>query len=391
MNRLPEAVYTKQFRDQAVEMVVTDGLAASEAARRLSISIKTLANWIRLARSGKLAQVGQNQVPLTELEVELSRMKRELAELKMERDLLKKFGGLLRQGVAVKYGLVEQMRQCWPVPPMCRLLEVSVSGYYAWRTRAPSRRTQRQPRLEIEILAAHQRTRETFGPERLQRDLSGHGIEIGVHSIKRVRRELGLRCRQKRKFKATTNSQHALPIAPNLLNQNFKVAAPDRVWVTDITYLATDEGWLYLAGLKDLYSGELVGYAMGARMTKNLVMQALIRAVAARRTAAGLVCHSDRGSQYCAHAYRRLLDQFGMTASMSRKGNCYDDASIESFRGTLKNELVHHRRYITRRQAKDELTEYIEMFYNRQRTQARLGYVLPAVFTQHFYLNQLVA
>ena len=186
-----------------------------------------------------------------------------------------------------------------------------------------------------------------------------------------------------------TNSQDALPIAPNLLNQNLKVAALDRVWVTGITYLATDEGWLYLAGLEDLYSGERVGYAMGERMTKNPVMQALIRAVATRRPAAGLICHSDRGSQYCAHANQHLLDQFGMIASMSRKGDCYDNASIESFWGTLKNELVHHQRYITKQQAKDEVAEYIEMFYNRQQTQTRLGYVSPSVFTQKFYLNQL--
>lgn len=289
----------------------------------------------------------------------------------------------------MKYGVVEEMRQSWPVPPMCRLLEVSVSGYYAWRTRAPSPRAQRQPRLEAQVLAAHERTRETFGPERLQRELAGHGVNIGVHSIKRVRHELGLRCRQKRKFKATTNSQHKLPVAPNLLSQNFKVAAPNRVWVTDITYLATDEGWLYLAGLKDLYSGELVGYAMSERMTKNLVMQALMCAVEAKRPVAGLIHHSDRGSQYCAHDYRRLVAQFGMVASMSRKGNCYDNAPIESFWGTLKNELVYHRHYVTRQQAKDEVTEYIELFYNRQRTQARLGYVSPAVFTQQFYMNQL--
>lgn len=289
----------------------------------------------------------------------------------------------------MKYGVVEEMRQSWPVLPMCRLLEISVSGYYAWRTRAPSPRAQRQPRLEAQVLAAHERTRETFGPERLQRELAGHGVNIGVHSIKRVRHELGLRCRQKRKFKATTNSQHKLPVAPNLLSQNFKVAAPNRVWVTDITYLATDEGWLYLAGLKDLYSGELVGYAMSERMTKNLVIQALMCAVEAKRPVAGLIHHSDRGSQYCAHEYRRLVEQFGMVASMSRKGNCYDNAPIESFWGTLKNELAYHRHYATRQQAKDEVTEYIELFYNRQRTQARLGYVSPAVFTQQFYMNQL--
>jgi len=159
----------------------------------------------------------------------------------------------------------------------------------------------------------------------------------------------------------------------------------------DITYLSTNEGWLYLAGLKDLFTGEVVGYAMSQRMTRELVMQALIRAVAAKRPAAGLIHHSDRGSQYCAHDYQRLLTQFGMKASMSRKGNCYDNAPIESFWGTLKNELVHHRRFATRQQAKEEVSEYIEIFYNRQRSQARLGYLAPAVFCQQYYRNQLVA
>lgn len=285
---------------------------------------------------------------------------------------------------------MEALRHSWPVPPMCQLLGVSVAGYYAWRKRPPSGRAMREPRLQAEIVDAHQRTRETFGPERLQRELGSIGMEIGVHSIKRVRKHLGLRCRQKRKFKATTHSRHSLPVAPNLLEQHFKVEAPNLAWVSDITYLSTNEGWLYLAGLKDLYSGELVGYAMSERMTKELVMQALIRAVAAKRPAAGLIHHSDRGSQYCAHDYRRLLEQFGMKASMSRKGNCYDNAPIESFWGTLKNELVHHRRFATRLQAREEVSEYIEIFYNRQRTQARLGYLSPAIFCQQYYRSQLL-
>jgi putative transposase len=205
--------------------------------------------------------------------------------------------GLLREGVAVKYGVIEQMRQDYAVPPMCRLLGVSVSGYYAWRKRPASPRAQQEPRLEAEVLAAHQRTRESFGPERLQKHLDGHGVRVGVHRIKRLRKKLGLRCRQKRKFKATTNSKHDLPVAPNLLNQNFKATAPNQAWCGDITYIATDEGWLYLAGLKDLFSGELVGYAMSERMTKHLVMQALFRAVTSQRPPAGLVHHTDRGSQ----------------------------------------------------------------------------------------------
>ncbi|OXJ06766.1 hypothetical protein CFB39_38430 [Burkholderia sp. AU6039] len=166
------------------------------------------------------------------------------------------------------------MRQDYPVPPMCRVLGVSVSGYYVWRKRKPSERTQQEPRLEAEVLAAHLRTRESFGPERLQQHLKERGVRIGVHRIRRLRSKLGLRCRQKRRFKATTNSKHDLPVAPNLLSQDFSATAPNQAWCDDITYIATDEGWLYLAGLKDLYSGEIVGYAMSERMTKHLVMQA---------------------------------------------------------------------------------------------------------------------
>ena len=291
----------------------------------------------------------------------------------------------------MKYARIDELRQQHPVAAMCRVLEVSESGYHAWRQRPPSARTQENLRLETEIKAAHQRTRETYGPQRLQSDLADHGIQTSVYRIKRIRRRLGLRCKQKRKFKATTNSSHTLPLAPNLLDRQFAVAAPDRAWVSDITYVATDEGWLYLAGIKDLFNGELVGYAMSDRMTTTLVSQALFRAVAAKRPAKGLIHHSDRGSQYCSHAYRKQLQQFGMQASMSRKGDCWDNAPMESFWGSLKNELVHHRRFTTREQATREITEYIEIFYNRIRKQARLGYLSPAAFSQQYYAKKIAA
>ena len=291
----------------------------------------------------------------------------------------------------MRYARIEELRQHHPVATMCRMLEVSESGYHAWRQRPPSARQQENLRLETEIKAAHQRTRETYGPERLQSDLADHGVQTSVYRIKRIRTKLGLRCKQKRKFKATTNSNHALPLAPNLLDRQFAVTAPNRAWVTDITYVATDEGWLYLAGIKDLFNGELVGYAMSDRMTTTLVSQALFRAVAAKRPAKGLIHHSDRGSQYCAHAYQKQLQQFGMRVSMSRKGDCWDNAPMESFWGSLKNELVHHCRFATREQAKREITEYIEIFYNRIRKQARLGYLSPAAFAQQYYANQMGA
>ena len=283
------------------------------------------------------------------------------------------------------------MRFKYCIEAMCRILQVSKSGYYKWLHRKPSKRVREEGRLEVEIKAAHQRTRETCGPERLQHELKEQGVKVGICRIRRIRKKLGLRCKQKRKFKATTDSKHALPVAENLLNQQFGATTPNEIWLSDITYISTEEGWLYLAGHKDIFTGEIVGYAMGDRITKNLVSQSLFKAVLAKRPGSGLIHHSDRGRQYCAHAYRRLVDQFNMRASMSRKGDCYDNAPMESFWGTLKNELVHHRRYKTREQAIREITEYIEVFYNRQRRQARLGYLSPAIYERQFYARQVAA
>lgn len=284
--------------------------------------------------------------------------------------------------------MMDKLRQLHghPVAVMCDVFGVSRSGYYAAKCRPPSARKQEDDRLKPAIKAAHDRGRSTYGPEKIQKELSEvDDITVGIHRIKRLRRELGLKCRQKRKFKATTDSGHNLPVAPNLLEQNFDIAAPNTAWVADITYIATDEGWLYLAAIKDLCTCEIVGYDMAARMTQDLVGRALFRAVTAKRPPRGLVHHSDRGSQYCSKSYRKLLQQFGILSSMSRKGNCWDNAPMESFFGTLKTELVHHRHYRTRDEAIREIREYIEIFYNRQRRHAKLGNLSPAAFQIHYY------
>lgn len=239
--------------------------------------------------------------------------------------------------------------------------------------------------MKLAICAAHQRSRETYGVRRLLPELAALGFVAGRDRVARLRRALALRCRQKRKFRATTDSKHTLPVADNVLGQVFTPSRPNEQWVGDITYIQTDEGWLYLAGLKDVFTCEIVGYAMSARMTTELVSCALIRAVQNHRPAAGLTHHTDRGSQYCAHTYRQQLAQFGMQCSMSRKGNCYDNAPAESFWGTLKNELVHHRRYATRADAEASIREYIEIFYNRQRRHSRLGNLAPAEFASQYW------
>jgi len=289
--------------------------------------------------------------------------------------------------------VIKQLRSDYPLAVLCRVLDVSPSGYHAWLTRQPSNRAQSRERLQVAACAAHQRTRQTYGAVRLQRELAADGFRASLGTVKRVRRELGLCCvQQKRRFRVTTtDSRHHLPVAPNLLEQRFTVTRPDSVWTADITYVPTAEGWLYVAAIKDLFAGEIVGRAFGARMTTDLVVRALEQAVAARRPAADLIHHSDRGSQYCSHEYQSLLRGYRMRASMSRRGNCYDNAPVESFWGTLKTELVHHRLYATRAEAACEISEYIDIFYNRQRRQARLGYVSPAAYTQQFVWQQRAA
>jgi len=284
---------------------------------------------------------------------------------------------------------MRQLRLEYPLPMARRVLSVSASGYYAWLDRPLSKWARDEARLEVEIRAAHKRTRQVYGPERLQHDLAAHGVEVGIGRIKRIRKKLGICCRQKKKFKTTTDSKHTMPVVENLLGQQFKVYRPNTVWVSDITYVPTDEGWLYVASHKDLFAGNIVGYAMGERLTRDLVSQSLFRAVAAQRPAKGLIHHSDQGSQYCSREYRDILDRLGLLVSMSRKGNCFDNAPMESFWGTLKQELVHHHRYRTRQEAIRDITEYIEIFYNRERLQPRLGFLSPAAYERRFYAGQL--
>ncbi len=233
MERIPKEIYTPKFRAEAVKLVESEGLSVDAAVKWLSVPKSSLANWIRASREGKLPTVGQGQRVPMETEIELARLRKELAEVKLERDLLKNVRRILRRSRG-EYARIEELRQQHPVAAICRILDASESGHDAWRQRPPSARTQENARPEAGIKAAHQRTYETYGLERLPSDLADH-VQASVHRIKRIRTQHGLRCKQKRKFKATTNSSHVLPVAPNLLYRQFAVAAPNRAWVTDMT------------------------------------------------------------------------------------------------------------------------------------------------------------
>ncbi|WP_431478982.1 IS3 family transposase [Massilia eburnea] len=388
---MKSTTYTPEFRAEAVKLVLAQGLTLEEAAKRIAIPKGTLANWVSAAKRSADAAAPPGSRSVAELEAEVAKLRKELAVERMEKEVFKKGHRVLCEGVAARYAFMKSVRLEYPLGLLCRVLSVSRSGFYAAVGRPPSQRRQDDERLKVAIKAAHAQTRETYGPLRLQPELAAQGFDAGRDRIVRLRRELGLRCKQKRKFKATTNSKHAFPVAPNLLEQTFAPTRPNEAWVSDITYVATEEGWLYLAGIKDVFTCEMVGYAMGARMTQDLTAKALWRAVRSKRPAPGLILHSDRGSQYCADDYRKLVSQFGMRASMSRKGNCFDNAPMESFWGSLKNEMIHHQRYATRANAEAAIKEYIEIFYNRQRRHSRLGYESPARFAENFGKQVLAA
>lgn len=283
---------------------------------------------------------------------------------------------------------MKEHRLLWPVNIMARVLEVSRSGFYVWLSRKPAERDVFDIVLKALILTAHKRSRETYGTLRIKADLAALDHHVGRDHISRLRKELKLVCKQRRKFTATTNSKHNFPVAPNLLDQKFDNSEPGMVWGTDITYIPTDEGWLYLAGVKDFGSREIVGFAMDKWMTQELTQEALRKALSFRKPLAGCIHHSDRGSQYCAHEYQVDVKNAGLITSMSRKGNCYDNAPTESFWGSLKQELVYHYHFKTRAEAQAAIQEHIAVFYNRMRRHSSIGYLAPSIYAESFYMEK---
>lgn len=271
------------------------------------------------------------------------------------------------------------------VVKMCKVLEVSTSGFYKWLKTEMSPQAQKKARVMEQIKREYEASDEVYGSPKITKELHNKGFSTAKRTVSVYMREMGLRACVSRKFKpTTTDSKHDLPVAPNLLNQQFKVLKPCTVWTADITYIPCREGKMYLASILDLCTREIVGWRLGDRMTTALVLGALEMAYAAKKPSAGLIHHSDRGSQYASKDYREKLKAYNMIASMSRKGNCYDNAPIESFHSILKKELIYRTRFHTKQQAQDELFAYIEFFYNRKRIHSALGYVSPARFSKQF-------
>jgi transposase InsO family protein len=284
----------------------------------------------------------------------------------------------------VKFTFIRDHRSRYDVKVMCRVFAVSQAGFHAWLARPLSNRAARAHQLAEQIRLVHEENYGIYGSIKVTRELAHRKIRVNRKTVAKIMNSLGIRSRVKRKFRIrTTDSNHANPVAPNILNRNFDQAdAPNKVWATDITYIHTDEGVLYLAGVMDLCSRKIVGWSLDSSMTAKLVTDAFNAAVLSRQVAFGLLHHSDRGVQYTSRVYRQLLEDHGVKVSMSRTGDCYDNAVIESFWGKLKCEMINHHRFATKAQARAKVFEYIEMFYNRTRRHAALGYVSPVQFEE---------
>jgi putative transposase len=283
----------------------------------------------------------------------------------------------------MKFAFITREKATFPIDLLCTVLGVSRAGFYAAQRRPVAARRREDQQFAVHVAAAHATSRGRYGSPRVYRELQAQGHDVGRHRVARLMREQGLRAREKRRFQRTTDSQHGLPVAPNVLDRQFTVPTPNTAWVSDITYLWTRQGWLYLVVILDLFSRRVVGWAVHDRITRQLALAALTMALRQRQPHAGLVHHSDRGSQYASGDYQAVLTAHGVVCSMSRRANCWDNAVAESFFSTLKIELAHDADWTTHAEAHAAVAEYLEIFYNTQRRHSVLGYVSPVAFERH--------
>ena len=288
----------------------------------------------------------------------------------------------------MRYVFIDRHQKAWPVTLMCSVLDVSPSGYYAWQRRVPGPRAVSNLRLDDCIAKIYWRHKGRYGAPRIWEELQAQGIPCSENRVARRLQVLGLKAIQAKKFKVTTDSEHHKPVAPDLLQQDFTAQDPNEKWVSDISYVWTGAGWLYLAVVMELYSRAIIGWSLQQRMTQRLVCDALTMALFRRGFPKGVILHSDRGSQYCSRRYQTLLRQNQLHCSMSRKGCCYDNAAMESFFHSLKVELIHRESYLTREQARQSIFEYIEVYYNRLRRHSAIGYQIPMQYENGYEINK---
>ncbi|MBA3507119.1 MAG: IS3 family transposase [Betaproteobacteria bacterium] len=370
--------FSREFKLEAVRLVKERGVTAAQAARDLDVHENVLRKWVReKAVDPQQAFPGKGVMKPEQAEIE--RLKKEVAKLRMERDILKKGRGLFRQGVDVKFGFVTKHRGAWPVLLMCEALGVSRSGFYAWLNRPRSQRSLDDEVMGGQVHHSFLGSDRTYGARRVWHDVLALGHRCGLHRIERLMRAQALRARPRRRGLPADRGERGA-VAGNVLDRQFQADAPNQKWVADFTYLWTAEGWLYVAVVLDLYSRRVVGWSMQSSMTSQLVADALMMAVWRRGQPIELLHHSDQGSQYTSEHFQELLKEQGITCSMSRAGDVWDNSAMESFFSSLKIERTTRKVLRTREQARAEVFDYIERFYNPTRRHSTLGYISPIAF-----------
>ncbi|WP_274379447.1 IS3 family transposase [Alkalihalobacterium alkalinitrilicum] len=375
--------YDEEFKKDTVKYVLENHKSVAQVAREMDLNENTLYNWVK--KYSHQPEIKAAQTFATP-DAEVKDLQKQLRDLKEENEILKKGDALLREKPSVKYEFIHKKRSQFRVEKMCTVLGVSKSGYFKWLSRPKSDCQNKHEKLKKLILRTHIEFKQRYGSVKITKTLKKRGVKVSERTVSRIMTANNWKSCTVKKYKATTNSKHKHPVSENILNRKFQVDQPNRFWVTDITYISTNEGWLYLASVMDLYSRKIVGWAMDKTMTKELVINALKMAYKRQRPKPGLIHHSDRGAQYASSEYQKLLNKYKMVGSMSRKGNCYDNACIESFHGILKRELVYQTKFRTRSKARKSILEYVEFFYNSKRIHSTLDYHTPIEFEKKYHL-----
>ncbi|MDC0728531.1 IS3 family transposase [Phytobacter diazotrophicus] len=371
--------YPEEFKIEAVKQVVDRGYSVSSVATRLDITTHSLYAWIK--KYGPDSSTNKEQ---SDAQAEIRRLQKELKRVTDERDIFKKSRGVLRKAVRLRYAFIRDNTCCWPVRLLCRVLDVHPSGFYSWLQQPHSQRHQADRRLTGQIKQFWLESGCVYGYRKIHLDLRDSGQQCGVNRVWRLMKRAGIKAQVGYRSPRARKGEASI-VSPNRLQRQFNPDAPDERWVTDITYIRTHEGWLYLAVVVDLFSRKIIGWSMQSRMTKDIVLNALLMAVWRRNPQKQVLVHSDQGSQYTSHEWQSFLKSHGLEGSMSRRGNCHDNAVAESFFQLLKRERIKKKIYGTREEARSDIFDYIEMFYNSKRRHGSSDQMPPTEYENQYY------
>ncbi|EKN5142965.1 IS3 family transposase [Yersinia enterocolitica] len=371
--------YPEEFKTEAVKQVVDRGYSVASVATRLDITTHSLYAWIK--KYGPDSSTNKEQ---SDAQAEIRRLQKELKRVTGERDIFKKSRGVLRKAVRLRYAFIRDNTCCWPVRLLCRVLDVHPSGFYAWLQQPHSQRHQADLRLTGQIKQFWLESGCVYGYRKIHLDLRDSGQQCGVNRVWRLMKRVGIKAQVGYRSPRARKGEASI-VSPNRLQRQFNPDAPDERWVTDITYIRTHEGWLYLAVVVDLFSRKIIGWSMQSRMTKDIVLNALLMAVWRRNPQKQVLVHSDQGSQYTSHEWQSFLKSHGLEGSMSRRGNCHDNAVAESFFQLLKRERIKKKIYGTREEARSDIFDYIEMFYNSKRRHGSSDHMSPTEYENQYY------